>query len=327
MDFEDSTWRSALKKIGVLFGMENTFPGALVDRINSMQVEDIQAEFARVGGVRIDEPSRYSVVVDRISHEMPFYRAWLKAAMLAGTQVINNPFRTSADDKFLNYTLAARLGVAVPPTVLLPHKQFPPRINDQSVCNLEYPLDWEAIFDYVGFPAYLKPFNGGGGRYVYAVNSCEEFFDIYDQTRDLCMVLQSAIHYESYFRCFVVGRSEVLVMSYDPQRPYGECYLCDAPNCDDQILSRMKKDALTLCHALGYDINTVEFAIADGVPYAIDFMNPVPDADRFSVGEAHFEWIVDAVARLAVERVQCRSEDDALASEKYPLFCGQIPQR
>ena len=111
-----------MKKIGVLFGMENTFPGALVDRINSMRVENIQAEFARVGGVRIDEPSRYSVVVDRISHEMPFYRAWLKAAMLAGTQVINNPFRTSADDKFLNYTLAARLGVAVPPTVLLPHK-------------------------------------------------------------------------------------------------------------------------------------------------------------------------------------------------------------
>ena len=305
-----------MKKIGVLFGMENTFPGALVERINSMGTEDIQAEFVHVGGVRLDEPCRYAVVVDRISHEMPFYRAWLKSAMMAGTQVINNPFWTAADDKFLNYALAARLGVAVPPTALLPHKQFPLRINDQSVSNLEYPLDWDAIFGYVGFPAYLKPYNGGGGRHVYPVGSREEFFDMYDQTRDLCMMLQSSIHYDAYYRCFAVGRSEVLTMAYDPQRPYGQCYLCDPPACDEALLARMTQDALKLCRALGYDINTVEFAVADGVPYAIDFMNPVPDADLYSVGEAHFGWIVDAVARLGVQRAQSQPAD-ALQSEEH----------
>jgi hypothetical protein len=293
-----------LKKIGVLFGVENTFPSALVDRINSMEVEGVRAEFVHVGGVRMDEPSDYAVIVDRISHEMPFYRAWLKSAMLAGTEVINNSFWSSADDKFFNYALAAKLGVAVPRTVLLPHKQFPPQINTRSVRNLEYPLDWDGIFEHVGFPAFLKPHDGGGGRDVFYVRNRDEFFNAYDQTRDLCMTFQTAIEHQEYFRCFVVGREDVRVMTYDPSKPYGQSYDLDPPACDPELLKRMERDALTLCRALGYDLNTVEFAVEGGIPYAIDFMNPVPDADLHSVGEPHFRWIVDAMARLAVGRAQ-----------------------
>ena len=110
-----------MKKIGVLYGMENTFPGALVERINSMGLKDITAEPLHVGGVREASPSGYAVIVDRISHDIPFYRGFLKNAALTGTIVINNPFWWSADDKFFNYALARKLGVAVPRTVLLPH--------------------------------------------------------------------------------------------------------------------------------------------------------------------------------------------------------------
>ena len=109
-------------RIGVLFGMEESFPPAFVERINGMGIPDVTAEFVQVGAVRMDEPSRYRVIVDRISHDIPFYRAYLKNAVLAGTTVINNPFWWSADDKFFNYALATRLGVAIPPTVILPHK-------------------------------------------------------------------------------------------------------------------------------------------------------------------------------------------------------------
>jgi hypothetical protein len=295
---------SVLKKIGVLFGMENTFPGALVDRINSMHIEDIRAEFVSVGGVQMAVPSDYAVIIDRISHEMAFYRAWLKNAVLHGTQVINNPFWLSADDKFFNYSLASKLGVAVPRTVLLPHKQYPPQINTRSVRNLEYPLDWDGIFEHIGFPAYLKPHNGGGGRDIFYISNRDEFFWAYDQTRDLCMTLQTAVNYEEYFRCFVVGQSEVHVMTYDPCQPYERAYLFQPPACGPELLQRMEQDALTLCRALGYDLNTVEFAVADGIPYAIDFMNPVPDADLYSVGEDSFHWIVDAMARLAVRKAQ-----------------------
>jgi hypothetical protein len=291
-----------MKKIGVLFGMENTFPGALVERINSMGVEGVCAEFVQVGGVEMAKPCPYAVIVDRISHDMPFYRAYLKNAVLTGTQVINNPFWWSADDKFFNYALAEKLGVAVPRTVLLPHKQFPPDITQTSVRNLEFPLKWQEIFDYVRFPAFLKPHDGGGWRDVFHVHNPDEFFRAYDQSRDLCMTLQAAVNFKEYFRCYVVGQKDVHIMPYDPRRPHAERYVLDPPAYPKGLLARVKKDALTLCKALGYDLNTVEFAVEDGVPYAIDFMNPAPDADRVSVGEKNFEWIVDKVADLAVKR-------------------------
>jgi hypothetical protein len=293
-----------VKKIGVLFGMENTFPGALVDKINSMDLEGICAEFVQVGGVQMAVPSGYAVIVDRISHDMPFYRSYLKNAALTGTQIINNPFWWSADDKFFNYALAAKLGVAVPKTVLLPHKCFPPQINARSLRNLQYPLDWDGVFEYVGFPAFLKPHDGGGWRDVHHVHNSHEFFAAYDQTRDLCMTLQAAVNFKEYFRCYVVGQSEVRIMSYDPRRPHEHRYVMDPPAYEKKLLKRVEKDALTLCKALGYDLNTVEFAVEDGIPYAIDFMNPAPDADLRSVGKESFDWIVNAVANLAVKKAQ-----------------------
>jgi hypothetical protein len=293
-----------MKKIGVLFGMENTFPGALVERINSMNLDGISAEFVQVGGVRLDKPPAYSVIVDRISHDIPFYRAFLKHAALNGTVIINNPFWWSADDKFFNYSLAAKLGVAVPPTVVLPHKNFPEGTTERSMRNLEYPLDWDGIFEYVGFPAFLKPVDGGGWRDVHHVHNRDEFFHAYDQSRDLCMTLQGAVKFNEYFRCYVVGQEKVQIMPYDPRRPHHERYLLYPPEYDKKLLKRVEKDALTLCKALGYDLNTVEFAVEDGIPYAIDFMNPAPDADLHSVGRENFDWIVEAVAELAVKKVK-----------------------
>jgi hypothetical protein len=315
-----------VKKIGVLFGMENTFPGALVDKINSMEIEGIRAEFVKVGGVEMAGPSGYAVIVDRISHDVPFYRSYLKNATLTGTQVINNPFWWSADDKFFNYALATKLGIAIPKTVLLPHKQYPAMTNDRSFRNLEFPLQWDAIFEYVGFPAFLKPHDGGGWRDVFHVHDREEFFHAYDQTRDLCMTLQAAVKFKEYFRCYVVGQTDVHIMPYDPSRPHAERYVMDPPKYPAKLLARVKADALTLCRALGYDLNTVEFAVEDGIPYAIDFMNPAPDADIHSVGKENFEWIVDAVAKLAVKKA--KSADTLQAQMKWAgLLTGKTEKR
>jgi hypothetical protein len=293
-----------MKRIGVLYGMENTFPGALVERINNMGLKDITAESLQVGGVREAQPSGYAVIIDRISHDIPFYRGFLKNAALTGTTVINNPFWWSADDKFFNYALARKLGVAVPRTVLLPHKQYPPGTTERSMRNLEFPLDWKGIFEYVGFPAFLKPFDGGGWRDVHHVHNWEEFFHAYDQTGHLCMTLQAAVNFKEYFRCYVIDQQKVHIMPYDPRQPFHERYVKDPPPYAPELLARVERDALTLCRALGYDLNTVEFAVEDGVPYAIDFMNPAPDADVHSVGEANFRWIVDAVAEMAVTKAK-----------------------
>src|SRR5208283_4201142 len=159
-----------MKKIGVLFGVENSFPGALVERINAKNPMGIQAEFVQAGAVSLDQASHYAVIVDRISHDILFYRAFLKHAVLNGSIVINNPFWWSADDKFFNYSLAAKLGVATPPTVILPHKQLPEGTTDRSMRNLEYPLDWDSVFAYVGEHGFLKPVDGGGWRNVYHIH-------------------------------------------------------------------------------------------------------------------------------------------------------------
>jgi glutathione synthase/RimK-type ligase-like ATP-grasp enzyme len=162
-------------------------------------VSGVTAEHLKVGGVQMAEASGYAVIVDRISHDIPFYRSYLKNSVLTGTKVINNPFWWSADDKFFNYALAAKLGVAVPRTVLLPHKKNPTGTTDRSMRNLEYPLDWDGIFRHVGFPAFLKPHDGGGWKNVYKVNKPEELFAAYDESEQLCMTLQAAVKFQEYF--------------------------------------------------------------------------------------------------------------------------------
>ncbi len=294
------------KTIGILFGMENTFPPAVVEKINSMKVDGVTAEFVKIGGIRMDEPQKYAVIIDRISQDIPFYRAYLKNAVLHGTMVINNPFWWTADDKFFNYALADKLGVAIPPTVILPHQQHPPDTTERSMRNLIYPLNWQEIFSYVGFPAFLKPYAGGGWKHVYKIHSPEEFFQHYNQTGDLCMTLQHGVEFEEYFRCYVVGQEKVHIMRYDPRAPHHERYVKGNPPPSPKLKQRIEQDALTLCRALGYDLNTVEFAVEGGVPYAIDFMNPAPDAEITSVGQENFDWVVKAVAELAVQKAVSR---------------------
>jgi hypothetical protein len=291
-----------MARIGIVYGMEESFPPALVDRINSMNVAGVRAEHLKVGGVRMAEASGYDVIVDRISHDIPFYRSYLKNAALCGAKVINNPFWWSADDKFFNYALAAKLGVAVPRTVLLPHKTHPPGTTQRSMRNLEYPLDWDAIFKYVGFPAFLKPHDGGGWKNVTKVNSTEEFSAAYDESGDLCMTLQAGVKFQEYFRCYVIDQQHVHIMRYDPGALHTLRYVPGNPPASPELRQRMTADALKLCRALGYDLNTVEFAVEDGIPYAIDFMNPAPDAGLESVGPENFQWVVDRVAEMAVAR-------------------------
>jgi len=315
-----------VKKIGILFGVENSFPSALVERINAQNPDGIHAEFVLTGTVLHNQPPRYAVIIDRISHDVPFYRAYLKQAALNGTTVINNPFWAAADDKFFNYALAARLGVAVPPTVLLPHKNLPNGTSEKSMRNLEFPLDWDSVFAAAGEHGFLKPIDGGGWRDVHEVHSRQEFFRAFDQSRDLCMVFQKAVDFTEYFRCFVVGQKKVRIMPYDPRRPHAERYLKDASRprtLHARLLWRqMEEDSIKICRALGYDLNSVEFAVKDGVPYAIDFMNPVPDADVHSVGEAHFAWIVDHVADLAINRARSAARAPGLSG---PAFLGAAP--
>jgi glutathione synthase/RimK-type ligase-like ATP-grasp enzyme len=291
-----------MQKIGILYGMENTFPSALVDRINSKNVKNVVAEHMKIGAVRMAEFCPYQVIVDRVSHDIEFYRAYLKNAALGGTVVINNPFWWSADDRFFNYALASKLGVAIPRTAILPHKNLPAGTTGQALRNLVFPLDWEEVFDYVGFPAFLKPFNGGGWKNLYQVHSRDDFFRAYDDSGVLCMMLQAQVKVEEYYRCYVVGQKEVRIMKYDPTLPHDQRYAKDTRVSSRELERCMTNDALKLCRALGYDLNSVEFAVENGTPYAIDFLNPAPEAAEYYIGRENFDWLVESMSNLAIER-------------------------
>ncbi len=296
-----------MKRIGILFGQENTFPQAFVDRVNRKAVEagdDIAAEFVHIDKVVQGETSRYDVIIDRISQDVPFYRGYLKNEAVSGTAVINNPFWWSADEKFFNNALMTKIGVPVPKTVLLPSNQLPPDTTHNSFRNLAYPLDWEGIFDYIGFPAYFKPFAGGGWKSVYKVENMEDFFKAYGETGQLVMMLQEEIKFEEYYRCYCLDREDVWIMPYEPRNPHHLRYIQNAGEIEPAKLQMLKEVVLKINRALGYDFNTVELAMRDGIPYAIDFCNPAPDADVHSVGEANFEWIVESAANMAIRRAK-----------------------
>ncbi|ASZ12007.1 MULTISPECIES: RimK family alpha-L-glutamate ligase [Chitinophaga] len=290
-----------MKKIGLLFGQENTFPQAFVERVRQRNVPGISAEFVTIDKVIQGNASDYSVIIDRISQDVPFYRSWLKHAAIGGTAVINNPFWWSADEKFVNNELAAKIGVAVPRTVLLPSRELPDNTADNSFRNLLYPLDWPYIFDHVRFPAYMKPFAGGGWRHVYRLESSEQFFEQHATTGQLVMLLQEEIVFDSYYRCYCIGGKHVHIMPYDPRLPHHQRYEASYPD-NPALLETIREQVIRLNQYLGYDFNTVEMAVRDGIPYAIDFCNPAPDADIHSVGAENFEWVVNTAADYAIER-------------------------
>ncbi len=284
-------------KVGLIVGREWSFPPAFIEEVNRRN-EGVTAEYVKLGGIHMDDPCDYAVIIDRISHEVPFYRAYLKQAALQGTTVVNNPFMWSADNKFFEASLATKLGIASPKTVLLPNKEYIPGIiHPDSLRNLVYPLDWQGIVDYVGLPCVLKDAHGGGWKEVYICHSLDELIENYNHSGLLTMVVQEFIKWDHFVRCIALGQEEVLPIKYDPRE---RKYHVEHDHLGPELGRRIVEDSLTLVRALGYDMNSLEWAIRDGTPYAIDFMNPAPDMDINSLTPHYFEWAVTHMADMAI---------------------------
>lgn len=286
------------KKVGLVVGREWSWPPAFIEEVNKRDA-GVVAEFAKLGGDHHDGPVPYDVLIDRISHEVPMYRSYLKKAVLEGKTVINNPFMWSADDKFFGAALATKLGVASPKTVLLPNKDYVPGIvPSESLRNLKFPLDWDALARYIGMPCILKDAHGGGWKEVYVCHTVQELIENYNASGLLTMIVQEFIQWDQFVRCLCLGQEEVLPMHYDPK---ARKYIVDDDYLTPAMRERIIKDSRTLCGALGYDMNSLEYAVKDGVPYAIDFMNCAPDMDVYSLTPTYFEWVVKGMADLAIK--------------------------
>jgi hypothetical protein len=300
-------------KVGLIVGREWSWPPAFIEEVNGRN-EGVIAEYVEIGGNLMNEPCDYRVLVDRISHEVPYYRSYLKNAALQGTKVINDPFMWEADDKYFGASLATRLGVASPKTAVLPNKDYIPGIHHQeSLRNLKYPLDWGGLVEYVGgFPLILKDAHGGGWKDVYVIHSWDELFYRYNDTSTLTMIMQEFITWDNYARCMCLGQDLIHVMKYDPKTRYYH------PEHDfsKEMYDRLVSDSLKLVQAFGYDMNTCEFAIRGGIPYAIDFMNPAPDMDVNSLGKVHFDWMVKHMADLVIRLAR----SDKATGDRYQWY-------
>jgi hypothetical protein len=146
-------------------------------------------------------------------------------------------------------------------------------------------------------PCVLKDAHGGGWKDVYICQTLEELIRNYNTSGQLTMVVQEFIRWDHFVRCLCIGQQDILPIKYDPRERH---YHVEHDHLPGDLGRRVVEDALTIVRALGYDMNSIEFAIRDGVPYAIDFMNPAPDLDINSLTPHYFEWAVQHMTDMAL---------------------------
>jgi hypothetical protein len=294
-------------RIGVLRGRENSFPDAFIAKVNSMG-RGVTAEFIQLGGTKLNEPIPYRVILDRMSHEVPYYSVYLKMAALQGTYCINNTFWRTADDKFFGYAAAEKLGIDEPKTVVLPNHSYVDDVNELSLRNL-WPTDFSYYLDYVGLPCIMKPAHGGGWKDVNKINTLEDAIRHYDASGEKTMMLQEFITWDTYIRIPTIGRRVARGIRYDPAPGglggYNQDYNVlekEMGSLGRQLRDKAEELSLRFNNALGYDMNAIELAVKDGKFYGIDLTNYTPDFDYKSLKDAHFPWVVEKMAEFAVEK-------------------------
>lgn len=303
-----------MKKIGLLFGMEQTFSQSVIERINNKKIPNVNAELIKVGAIGIDDVIKYNVILDRISNEVPFYLSMLKLASLRGVYIINSPFRDCIDDKFFLASLASTLGIKVPKTSVLPSKEHPPGTNSDSLRNLEYPIDWDTVFNYVGFPSYIKPNYLNMFQNIFKVYNTQEFFSAYDLTGNRHMLLQESIEYDEYYRCYCIGKNQCRVMFYNPEKPLNQRYISGEWKIKNEMESLLKEQCIMICNALNLDFNVVEFAIRDGEVFAVEMYNPAANAELEFLHDDNFSWVVEHTADLLISKVLERKKTPVINS-------------
>jgi hypothetical protein len=285
------------KKIGLLIGREWSWPSAFITEVNKRDV-GVVAEFVKLGGTFLGNPPKYDVIIDRMSHEIPYYRVFLKFAALHGVYVINNPFTWASDDKFFGAALAANLGLQTPRTVVLPNKRVETQVVPESFRNLEYPMNWRGIIDYVGEPAILKDAHTGGRRISHRVRDVDDLIQKYDESDTLTVIVQQVIESDDHVHCFVIGQKHCRAIRYSLE---DQTYLPDDETLDSALIEKIQKEAIQICGSYGYDMNMVEFVIKDGATYVINATNPAPDMDINLLKPNHFSWCVSRMADVAID--------------------------
>ena len=288
------------KKIGLIIGQESEWPDAFMQAINDSG-KNITADLVQLGGTFMDDPCEYDLIIDRISHEIPYYKAYLKYAAIQGTYIINNPTTLSAESKFSSIALVNRLGFKSPRTVVLPNKQVERDVTPGTFRNLKYPMDWQAIIDYVGVPAIFKDNLASGRRGVHRVHNVDELIQRYDESGTRTKILQQIIESDEHVHCFVIGQENVLALRYSLKNGR---YKQNILSSESELGQHLTESALRITRAFHYDINMVEFVIKGDTAYVINGTYSTPDIDLTLMTEEQFQWLVAETVDLALARLE-----------------------
>jgi len=297
------------RRIGLSLGADVCWPICYEEIVKQLDLSlrigrdtiDFEVQRLSIDPFRLDHPSKYDVVIDRLTHWYHLSREWIKkAVILNGVYVFNNPWSVQANEKHTSYCAMLRLGMPIPPTWLIPPKEY------EGKPDLQVTLErYAKLFDLgelgkdLGYPSYMKPFDGGGWVGVTRVDDEAGLRDAYEKSGRAIMHLQQGVEpFDEFVRCVAVG-PQTRSVRYDPSQPLHERYRIDEGFLSDEDESELVDTTLTINSFFGWDFNSCEALRKDGRWYPIDFANPCPDSQVTSL-HGHFPWLIKAKIRWSL---------------------------
>ncbi|HVV83848.1 MAG TPA: hypothetical protein VHE35_12320 [Kofleriaceae bacterium] len=261
----------------------------------------IDVERVTIEPFDLRQPCRYDMVLDRLTHWYHPSREWIKKAIVMdGLYVLNNPWSVQANEKHTTYCAMMHLGLPIPETWLVPPKSYEPTPDLQPTLRAYAKLfDLSAIGKKLGYPLFMKPYDGGGWKGVSKIDDDHKLRQAYEESGKLVMHLQQAVHpFDRFVRCIGLGPQTHLV-NYNPTAPLHDRYTQDKEFVSADDAEILRDITLTINAFFGWDFNSCESLRKDGTWYPIDFANPCPDSQVTSL-HRHFPWLVKANIRWSI---------------------------
>lgn len=294
--------------VGLLLGAEQDWPRAFEEvlrRVGDIRTADgtthtFSSDRLRIAPFDLMDPVRPGLVIDRLAHWYYHPREWLKkAALIDGTYLLNSPFTFQSMEKHSAYCAMLRLGLKVPRTVLVPYKN--PVDNDRwAFTSQTYndPFDLDAIAEDLGYPLYMKPFDGGAWRGVSRIENAEQLHAAYDDSGQMLMHLQATVDYDHFARALSIG-PETMVMDFRPELPMHERYQVNHGFLSPSTGAEVVTVSRVVNAFFGWEFNSAEMLVAGTEVYPIDYANACPDVALTSL-HYYFPWAITALVRWSV---------------------------
>ena len=297
------------RKIGLSLGADTCWPICFEDLLKDLDLvvktkqDEIRFQVERVAIEPFDLRSKvdFDLIIDRLTHWYAPAREWIKKAVLMdGAYTWNNPWSIESNQKHTAYAAMMALGIPIPETWMIPPKSYDTKTDLQITLTRYAKLfDLGKVGEKVGYPSFMKPYDGGGWVGVSKCDDEAALRDAYEKSgKNLMHVQKGVIPFDRFVRCVGLG-PQTMLMNYDPSAPLHERYRVDI-NFVTPAEKRLIEDiTLTINAFFGWDFNSCEALLQKGTWYPIDFANPCPDSQVTSL-HYHFPWLVKAKIRWAI---------------------------